>query len=85
MTDGQLLSEPMPNPATGSVEFTYGGLKGIANLEVYNALGALVRTMPIEQTSGTIDLNIGNWQSGLYLFRLSGSGWSSAYRKLIKE
>ena len=85
MTDGQLLSDPMPNPATGSVEFTYGGLKGNANLEVYNALGALVRTMPIDQTSGTIDLNIGNWQSGLYLFRLSGSGWSSAYRKLIKE
>ncbi len=76
-----------PNPTHGALQVALSvGVVGSFNASWLNTTGQLVRFVPALQplSNGTAMLNIADLRPGLYLLKLTGSGWSVAHRVLVE-
>lgn len=71
-----------PNPSKGKV--TISNTQSIKNIEIYNILGSLVKSVSVENTS-KLNLNLNALQKGMYLVRLTDASGNTKTQKLILE
>lgn len=76
------LSPLYPNPASGKVSFTYHTNYN-ATLDIYNSLGQLVQTSPVNASQQSMSINVDGMPSGIYICQLHAPGAKSLYRRLI--
>lgn len=75
--------ELYPNPNRG--EFTITGVKAATNVELYNALGQLLRTVRSSEEL-TMQINISDLPDGMYLVRIvSDDGSFVTQKRVIKQ
>ena len=73
---------------TGPAEFqvtTVYHQWGSATLEVYDLFGRKVMERTIYQGAGNVDVDVSQWQGGMYVFRLSYRGETVATEKVVVE
>lgn len=81
-----VLSEPVPNPATGDATLKYSDAGKNAVLEVYNVFGQLVWKTTLDNTNGKVRIPAGKFASGLYsCFIRTSNGTVTESRKLVRE
>lgn len=82
---GFILSGPFPNPAKGSVLFSYSGHDAVtsAKLVIYNSTGQLIAVQPLVQAAGQVQLNVEDWPTGIYHYRLEDGDKQAGSGKLI--
>jgi carboxypeptidase T len=80
-----LISDPIPNPAKDQVRFSLSDNGSHENLyfSVFNTSGQMVFSMPVTSEHTGITLNIGDWNPGIYFFRVTGSSLQTSVKKLI--
>ena len=61
-----------PNPASSSVSISWNesGEKSVSEITISNSLGQRVYTKHTSSIENKIELDISNWNAGLYLIRL---------------
>jgi hypothetical protein len=76
-----------PNPTNGQLKLTFeGDLQGAAQIEVYDARGALVGIDRIGAMVGQVDLDYAALEVGIYTLILRAEdGWSSAERFIVQR
>jgi len=82
---GATFSSPSPNPANNFTAFTYD-LKGNTqnfNIEVYNMLGSIVKTVEIPEQRGALIINTSELETGIYFCSLVSEGKSYLTQKLL--
>ena len=81
---GQSL-EAVPNPAKELVNFHYQLAESIhsASLQIYDVSGALIETLTLEGTEGSIIWNTSNHKRGIYFCRIEHNGKLSHPIKLV--
>ena len=79
------LSPPYPNPANGSVNFSYSLSKGVtsANLKIYNLLGECVQTLPVSALKNKTTIDVQSMPSGIYVCAIAAPGCQPVYQKMI--
>jgi hypothetical protein len=79
------LSNSYPNPASDVVKINYNinGAVSNAYVKVYNALGSLVKSIPVNASKSTVQFDVTDLEEGFYLYTLSSNGKNSTTRKLI--
>ncbi len=74
-----------PNPAFESVNFSYilpdGTSQGQIN--IYNSIGQIIKSIPINKTSGIETFNLDNQSNGLYFYTLLVNSTTIARGKFI--
>jgi hypothetical protein len=68
-----------PNPSTGgitTIEYDFSSIKiyNKAQMVFYNMLGKQVKSMPVESSQGSIDVNKSGLSSGIYFYSLIVDG-----------
>jgi len=83
--DKIVISDPSPNPAKGEVHFRYASEQsGLhAKFNVYNASGQLVLSHSLHEPSGNLTINLNDWESGIYHYRIESAKHQSNSGKLI--
>ncbi|WP_452231967.1 T9SS type A sorting domain-containing protein [Lacinutrix sp. MEBiC02595] len=71
-----------PNPSTGNT--TISNAPSIKNIEIYNILGSIVKSVLVENNS-KIELNLNALSKGMYLVRLTDVSGNTKTQKLILE
>jgi len=71
-----------PNPAAGMVHFNLPSSEA-GTIAIYSAIGSLVKEISVKENS--VDVNIEDLQTGIYVYRYSTSSSKPAIGKLIKE
>jgi len=82
------FSNPFPNPASSFVKFNYSNLPQNyipATLEIRNLIGAVVKEVRINDTRGTINIDINDLNEGIYFYSLIVDGKVAITRKLLKN
>lgn len=73
-----------PNPATSGAWITWHKqAMPMQEIRVQNALGAVVRTIPIQAAEGTVHLNCSELPAGVYHLTLIGQGQQQAGARLL--
>lgn len=65
-----VVGSPQPNPAIDYtiIPFDLRESNDNAHLTLYNILGSEIKSVPVTGTSGNIDLNVSDLQSGVYIY-----------------
>ena len=74
-----------PNPASDFVNLNFNNLTGDASIELYDVMGRVVKTYPIAEVSGAINVDVSPFASGIYMVVLKENGIVSLQRKLVKN
>ena len=78
------ISEPFPNPASSILNFNYKlGNNAKAHIVIHNLLGSLVKTVEISEAAGTLKLDIGDLDAGMYFYTLEVNNKAVAAKKFI--
>ena len=79
------IGNPQPNPAVDRtiIPFDLRENNQDAALVVYNILGSEIKRVPVIGTSGNIDLNVSDLQSGVYIYSFYNSNRLLASSRLI--
>lgn len=74
-----------PNPTSQFTTIRYELPKGIASAElvITNLVGEILKTYPVEQHSGRIEIPASQYPAGVYLYFLRASDYQSKAEKLI--
>ncbi|MCX6275994.1 MAG: T9SS type A sorting domain-containing protein [Bacteroidetes bacterium] len=72
-----------PNPSTGMVHFNLPVLAENTTLIFYSALGNSVSEIPVTQSS--LDVDISDFATGVYFYRVSGMNVKPIMGKLVRE
>jgi len=79
-----LLSNPIPNPANGNVRFEISGpVSETSQFIIYSSTGQKVYSAEVSENTQKIELNISNWEAGIYYYKLEGAGLQSEAKKLV--
>lgn len=78
------VSNAYPNPAQNTITLSYN-LDNSSNavMKVYNTLGSLVKSVPVKSAETTIQLDVANFDDGVYFYTLYADGKSSATKKFV--
>lgn len=78
--------EIQPNPATEtvSVRWRRDSNNTSGSLELWNISGHLLQRISINSVEGTEQVNIGHLPSGIYLFRIQGTGYSNIQKFVVE-
>jgi hypothetical protein len=71
-----IISNPIPNPAIDIVSFNYkidDNQEGV-NIQVFNITGQEVYNGILDVNKSSISIPVNTWESGLYLYKVSGNG-----------
>lgn len=71
-----------PNPADTRLVISIGEINVDGEITMYNSIGAIVKSIPISEFSGTIDVS--DYHAGLYILKISSAGTDYTQRILIK-
>ncbi|MCC6838219.1 MAG: T9SS type A sorting domain-containing protein, partial [Bacteroidia bacterium] len=76
-----------PNPANQSISFLYSlqDETDVASINIYNALGQIVKTITINNTDVRYDVNIIDLPNGLYFYTLIVNSTTIANDKFVKS
>jgi hypothetical protein len=78
------ISEPFPNPASTVMSFNYKLRNNAsAHIVIHNLLGSLVKSIDLEDTTGTIKLDISDLEVGMYFYTLEVNNKAVAAKKFI--
>ncbi|MBN2173616.1 MAG: immune inhibitor A [Bacteroidales bacterium] len=79
------ISNPIPNPAQGSVQFNFITMNKVQNalFNIYNATGQMVFESVLAEDQRTINVNVSNWEPGIYYYRMEGTNISTEAKKLV--
>lgn len=80
-----VIGSPQPNPAVDRalIPFELKDNNENAKLVVYNILGSEIKTVPVQGTEGTIDLNVSDLQAGLYIYSFYNSNKLLSSSRLV--
>jgi photosystem II stability/assembly factor-like uncharacterized protein len=71
-----------PNPSAGMVHFNLPSDEA-ATIGIYSAIGSLVKEISVKENS--VDVNINDLQTGIYVYRYSTANSKPVIGKLVKE
>ena len=74
-----------PNPAKVNSQVRIMGTENIVSVKVYNILGSLVKTYPIDNKSGNIVIETSGLGKGMYLMRVAFDNHTENTQQLIIE
>jgi len=74
-----------PNPAKDNITISKNKAITLKTIEVYNLLGALVKTVDAENNLNDISLDLSALNKGLYLLKLSDENGNTKTKKLALE
>lgn len=78
------LSEPLPNPASGTVALNFTLAQGTnATLEICNLLGEKITAQSLTATNGTATFDVAEMPAGIYYCILRNAGQAMVTRKLV--
>ncbi|MCF6171529.1 MAG: immune inhibitor A [Bacteroidales bacterium] len=82
-----LVSKAFPNPAKQSFKVSYqlSGNNKNARMEIYDAIGNLIKTIGISNNSGVVTIPVNDVRSGVYFYRLVSNGEVSATQRMLKQ
>ena len=72
-----------PNPTTGIVFINNATSETIKNIQVYDVIGKLVKTIPIQISTSKAQIDLQDLNSGIYLIKLNSLKGSTSIKKLI--
>ncbi|MGY3795085.1 T9SS type A sorting domain-containing protein [uncultured Aquimarina sp.] len=72
-----------PNPSDGNISILTGKVSNIKEIEIYNVLGKQVRRYDFKNSNNTINLDLTNLNSGIYLVRLFTEAGRIETQKII--
>ncbi|WP_027382771.1 agmatine deiminase family protein [Epilithonimonas caeni] len=78
------IEGPFPNPANNKVSFNLKNISGDINISVHNILGQKLSEQKINNSNGTISLDLNPKWSGVLLITLEGK-FGKVTKKLIKK
>lgn len=83
---GFVISNPIPNPAINMVSFNYNitNDQEDVNIQIFNITGQEVFSGILDVKSHNISIPVSQWESGLYLYKVSGNGINTT-RKFLKK
>ena len=73
---GLSITGPRPNPAKDRITFGFEASVGQSlheELAIYNSQGLLIGKFPIDANSTELQINVSEWKSGIYFYRLSNT------------
>jgi hypothetical protein len=73
-----------PNPAQNTVD-VFIPYNGVANLNIINSMGQIVFTKEINQQTEYINIDVRNWNDGLYFVKYQGGNGAILTTKIIKN
>lgn len=80
------LGNAIPNPANDKVNISYNSSNnGFCEFEVYDPVSRKVFSKSLDENKGQINLEVRNWDSGVYFYRITNAKGSSGFRKLVVE
>jgi hypothetical protein len=86
-TSGKLKSnntlEVFPNPVVVQSTIKYQIENGIGEVRIYNLLGTLVRTIPLQEKQGVTTLRASDYKSGIYFCSLEVNGRVVETKKIV--
>jgi hypothetical protein len=65
--------QPIVYPNPGNGQFTIGGINQKSVIQVYNAIGQLVRNEVVQSDIETLQINLNGEANGLYLIRIENA------------
>jgi len=71
-----------PNPATDDVTISFEG--DVQTLEIYSVSGKLVYQLNSESISSNHKIDIGDWEKGVYMVKLTGESETSTSRFIVE-
>jgi hypothetical protein len=79
------MSEPRPNPATSSVSISYSIAKNLTGqvFKVFNTTGQEVYSESLTSARGTLRMDLGDWQPGIYYYFMENNGQRSETGKIV--
>jgi hypothetical protein len=79
------ISDPIPNPAKGSVQFNLNLPENSQGsyIVIYNAAGQQVYSKPLQSEQRNLIVPVEDWTPGIYYFRLEGDNLQSVFKKLM--
>lgn len=73
-----------PNPVTkGKVYVTSGNKKSIERFEIYSILGRLIKKNVVNSLNSTLEIDVSNLKSGVYILKLNDKTRGSLSQKII--
>ena len=79
-----IVSNPIPNPATNSVQFNFVNQQSNdLQFRIYNATGQEVYSTKIDPVDTSVIIPVQNWKPGMYYYKLVGQSFQTEFKKLI--
>ncbi len=84
-TNNVSVSNAYPNPVADILKISYNlNATAInASVKIYNALGSLVKSIPVNSTKSISQIDVTDLEEGFYFYNLVANGKSSATRKFV--
>lgn len=79
------LSMVSPNPTEGIFEITFSGLLFVQDIEIFNIMGEPILNSPVNAEKDSIQLDLQNEKSGLYLIKCHFKDGQSSTLKILKK
>jgi hypothetical protein len=79
------ISKAYPNPASTNTSFYVNIVKSsrAAQLKIFNMLGTEVKSVDVQETRGSVKVNVAELKSGIYFYSLWVDGKSTGTGKLM--
>ncbi|MGB0427290.1 MAG: PKD domain-containing protein [Flavobacteriales bacterium] len=75
----------VPNPTTGMVYLINKAEVSIASIQLFSILGQSIKQFDYEDNTGEIELDLSNFENGIYEIRVSFTNQSQSVYKVIKK
>ena len=82
---GVMISNPIPNPAKGTVKFNFllSDETTDVSFNIYNATGQSVYSTGLQKEQTNISFPVEEWEPGIYYYRIEGTNLQTEAKKLI--
>ena len=79
------ISNIYPNPATqfATIDYTVQQNFNSASVTFYNLLGKQIGEFELSKASDKLRVNVSNWESGMYMYKLTVDGRKVSTKKLL--
>jgi hypothetical protein len=74
--------QAFPNPAANVLNFTYD-VTGNAQIKIYSSVGALVKTIPLQQGVKSTQLDVSALEEGFYFYSVICDGKAVSTKRLV--
>jgi Secretion system C-terminal sorting domain len=80
-----IISNIYPNPASqyATIDYTIQRNFNEATISFYNLLGKQIGEFDLNKSSDKLRVNVSNWESGIYMYKLTVDGRKVSTKKLL--